>query len=285
MTAQLRPLEPGDESWLADLHNRAFSDYALPARLDAAALATYMAETGVRHDLSFAAFVDGHPASFCLGALRGGRASVRGEGTDPAYRRRGLGAEVLEATVEAATAAGARDLSLEVLDGNDAALALYDRHGFRRRRQLLGYELDPPRVGLRARMRGGLDPLPGARGRPVARRLGLARSAVAARCRPRSSGCLPSRWPARPWCSAAGGAAGSGCTRWRVDPARRGRGVATRALAGLGAETIAIPALVPEEWDAAHGFLERLGGVLDPAPPVGDDADASALDAAPGSTG
>jgi len=82
LTAQLRPLEPGDESWLADLHNRAFSDYALPARLDASALATYMAETGVRHDLSFAAFVDGHPASFCLGALREDRASVRGEGTE-----------------------------------------------------------------------------------------------------------------------------------------------------------------------------------------------------------
>jgi len=33
---------------------------------------------------------------------------------------------------------------------------------------------------------------------------------------------------------------------------------------GTSAETIAIPALVPEEWDTAHGFLEAAGGVLDP---------------------
>jgi ribosomal protein S18 acetylase RimI-like enzyme len=262
LTAQLRPLEPGDESWLADLHNRAFSDYALPARLDASALATYMAETGVRHDLSFAAFVDGHPASFCLGALREDRASVRGEGTDPGYRRRGLGAEVLDATVAAATAAGAREISLEVLDGNEAALELYERHGFRRRRQLLGYELDPPRVGIRARIRGGLNPLPGA---DAARLLALW------------------GWPDPPWQLApaslerlpaftlAGEAVVVGRRRgsrfWlyalAVDPERRGKGVATRTLAALGAETIAIPALVPEEWDAAHGFLETLGGVLD----------------------
>jgi len=263
LTAQLRPLEPGDESWLADLHNRAFSDYALPARLDAAALATYMAETGVRHDLSFAAFVDGHPASFCLGALRGGRASVRGEGTDPAYRRRGLGAEVLDATVEAATAAGARDLSLEVLDGNDAALALYDRHGFRRRRRLLGYELDPPRVGLRARMRGGLGPLPGAEAARLLEAWGWSDPPWQL---------LPASLERLPAFTLAGEAVVFGRRRgsrfWlyalAVDPARRGRGVATRALAGLGAETIAIPALVPEEWDTAHGFLEAAGGVLDP---------------------
>jgi ribosomal protein S18 acetylase RimI-like enzyme len=262
LSATLRPLEPGDESWLADLHNRAFSDYALPARLDAAALATYMGETGVRHDLSFVAFVDDRPASFCLGALREGRASVRGEGTDPQFRRRGLGAMVLEATVEAATAAGASSVSLEVLDGNDAALGLYERHGFERRRMLLGYEVEPPRPSLRMRMRGGLDTMAGQ---------------VAVRV-------LDSwGWPDPPWqltpaslerlpaLSLSGDAVVIGRRRgsrfWlyalSVHPARRGRGLGARALAALGAETIAIPALLPDEWAGAHAFLAAMGALPD----------------------
>jgi ribosomal protein S18 acetylase RimI-like enzyme len=262
LTTQLRPLEPGDESWLADLHNRAFSDYALPARLDAAALATYMVETGVRHDLSFAAFVDGHPASFCLGALRCDRASVRGEGTDPEYRRRGLGAEVLDATVAAAAAAGARDVSLEVLDGNDPALALYERHGFRRARLLLGYELDPPRSSLRVRVRGGLAPVPGTE---------AVRTLEAWGWDDPPWQLTPASLERLPAFSLSGDAVVIGRRRgsrfWlyalAVDPARRGRGVATRALGALGAETIAIPALLPEEWSTAHGFLDALGGVPD----------------------
>lgn len=263
MSAELRSLEPGDESWLADLHNRAFSDYALPARLDAGALTTYMGETGVRHDLSFAAFVDGRPASFCLGALRGDRASVRGEGTDPDFRRRGLGAMVLEATAEASAAAGARSVSLEVLDGNDPALGLYERHGFERRRTLVGYELEPPRPGLRMRMRGGLDTMAGQAAVRVLDRWG---------------------WPDPPWqltpaslerlpaLSLSGDAVVIGRRRgsrfWlyalSVHPAKRGRGLGARALAALGAETIAIPALLPDEWKDAHAFLAAMGALPEP---------------------
>jgi ribosomal protein S18 acetylase RimI-like enzyme len=263
LSDELRPLADGDAGWLADLHNRAFADYPLPAVLDASSLAFYMDETDVRPDLSFAIHVDGVPASFCLGAIRGRRGSIRGEGTDPRLRRRGLGDRVLTATLGALRDAGADEVGLEVLDANQAARNLYDRRGFEARRRLLGYTVHrPPRLSMLER-----------------RRLRLADvdtdDAVAAL---REWG-----WDDPPWQLQAesvahlpaqmlgGDAVVFGRRRGRrfwlyalaVDPSRRGAGLGRAAVAALGAEWIAVPALVPDEWAAAHAFLRAIGAAPD----------------------
>jgi ribosomal protein S18 acetylase RimI-like enzyme len=49
----------------------------------------------------------------------------------PQWRGRGVGSVLLTGLVERATARGMRALSLSVEDGNHAARALYERHGFR----------------------------------------------------------------------------------------------------------------------------------------------------------
>jgi len=49
----------------------------------------------------------------------------------PQWRGRGVGSVLLTGLVERATARGMRALSLSVEDGNRAARALYERHGFR----------------------------------------------------------------------------------------------------------------------------------------------------------
>ena len=115
MNAEVRPLRPEDVGWLADLHNLAFGDYPVPAVLDEPALRQYLLETDVDLELSRVAVVEGRPVSFCLGAVRGRRASIRGEGTAPGYRRRGLGRRVLDETLAALADAGAAHLQL-VLD-------------------------------------------------------------------------------------------------------------------------------------------------------------------------
>nr|WP_169731943.1 GNAT family N-acetyltransferase [Glycomyces arizonensis] len=66
-------------------------------------------------------------------AIEGGTAAVTGIGTLPAYRRRGLGGEVLEALTAWAADAGARRIALQVETDNAAALALYARLGFTER--------------------------------------------------------------------------------------------------------------------------------------------------------
>ena len=48
-----------------------------------------------------------------------------------------------------------------------------------------------------------------------------------------------------------------------VDPAERGEDGAPRSMRALPASGISVPALIPEEWADASGFLRSLGGRLD----------------------
>jgi len=62
-------------------------------------------------------------------------------GTAPAYRRRGMGERALVAGLEAARDRGCREVWLEVIDGNRAAIALYDKLGFEVVRDLVVWML------------------------------------------------------------------------------------------------------------------------------------------------
>jgi ribosomal protein S18 acetylase RimI-like enzyme len=259
LSVEIRPLRREDVAWLADLHNAAFADYAVPALLDSRALGSYMDETGVDPALSRVAFVDGHPASFCLGAVRGRRASIRGEGTDPRYRRAGLGGRVLDESLAALRGAGAAEVSLEVLEGNDAAIRLYRRHGFEHRRRLLGFSLNrPPRRGLIGRVLGHLEEMETTRALDLLQEWGWADppwqleldtlAQTPALALDSEAVVLGRQRGERFWLYALG-----------VDPQRRRRGLATRALSLLPTPFIGVPALVPEEWYDGRATLRALG--------------------------
>ncbi|MGO9820759.1 MAG: GNAT family N-acetyltransferase [Solirubrobacteraceae bacterium] len=81
------------------------------------------------------------PASLALIGRRGKEAWVGGMATAPAYRRRGLGEQALVAAIEAA---GCPTVWLEVLQGNGPAIALYEKLGFERVRELIVWTLDAP---------------------------------------------------------------------------------------------------------------------------------------------
>jgi ribosomal-protein-alanine N-acetyltransferase len=49
---------------------------------------------------------------------------------DPAFRRQGLGQRLLEYALEYSRRLGASRVELEVRTGNEAAIALYQKHGF-----------------------------------------------------------------------------------------------------------------------------------------------------------
>lgn len=264
MSVDIRPLRRDDVAWLADLHNAAFADYAVPAALDARSLAAYIDETGVDPALCRVAFADGHPASFCLGALRGTRASVRGEGTHPAHRRSGLGALVLEETLEALKAAGATEVSLEVLEGNDPAIRLYKRHGFEQHRRLLGFSMPrPPRRGLRGLI-GHLGELPTAEALARLERWGWKAGGPPWQLETASLRDTPAfqldghavvlgkRRGERFWLYAVA-----------VDPEQRRRGHAARALSLLPTPFVGVPALVPEEWHDARMMFRGLGAMTE----------------------
>ena len=90
-----------------------------------------LAESGSRH---YVVADDGHElvgyAGLC--AYASGEAYVQTIGVDPSRRRSGIGTALLVALVGEAVRRGCRRIDLEVRDGNDDAIRLYERHGFRR---------------------------------------------------------------------------------------------------------------------------------------------------------
>ena len=70
------------------------------------------------------------PVGFLLCRRAADEGEILSMGVVPAERRRGLGGRLLEAALEAASAAGARALYLEVAEDNRAARGLYQKQGF-----------------------------------------------------------------------------------------------------------------------------------------------------------
>jgi len=148
--ARLRSAASIDFGALVALFSESFSDYLLPMRLDAAALARHIEHNDISLDDSPVATVE-VPAAFALLARRGADAWIGGMGTAPAYRRRGLGGRVTAAALEAARAHGCETVWLEVIDRNETAVSVYRRAGFEVVRDL----------DVWARVASGTTPPPG----------------------------------------------------------------------------------------------------------------------------
>ncbi len=255
---ELRSLGQERVSRIVACQQDAFADYPLPAGLDEVGLKVYLRETGVELGASYGAYCGDRLASFCLAALRGSTGSIRGEGTVQAHRRCGMGGAVLDRALEALSAGGAGEVGLEVLEQNAGAIALYQAHGFEVSRRLLGWTL-----GRRMLRRP-------AAAVPIAPAEGVRRL--------RAWG-----WEGAPWqlqtetlVQLPAYALGDdtvafvkvrGRRLWlyalAVDPASRGLGRGTALMRALPGHRISIPALIPEGWPAATGFLTALGGRQD----------------------
>lgn len=89
-----------------------------------------------------------------LAAAYGGMLTVLDEGqitniaTHPAYRRRGLGAAVLEALLAEARARGLAFVTLEVRESNVPAIALYQKLGFELVGRRPGFYRSPTEAAL-----------------------------------------------------------------------------------------------------------------------------------------
>ncbi|POX31180.1 GNAT family N-acetyltransferase [Serratia marcescens] len=80
------------------------------------------------------------PVAVALIARRGRHSRVAAFSVRPEMRGQGLGKTLMQRLVAAARHRGDRRLSLEVIEGNDAALALYHRAGLRIVRTLTGHQ-------------------------------------------------------------------------------------------------------------------------------------------------
>lgn len=131
-----------DPAALLELFNASYSDYLIPLRFRAADLDEHVTAHAIDLGLSCVVNDDG-PAAFALIGRRGERAWIGGMGTRPDRRRRGLGEHALRAAIGAATRAGASAVDLEVIVGNHRAIALYEKLGFTRVRELVVGQVGP----------------------------------------------------------------------------------------------------------------------------------------------
>lgn len=118
----------------------AFEGYPAPVSVDAVWLARRVRYE--QHDLlnSLVVFDGAEVAGLAVLAARGARGWCGGFGVVPRWRGRGLARRLMSEMVGRARDSGLRRLSLEVLQGNTAAIRLYERAGMRVTRDLLVME-------------------------------------------------------------------------------------------------------------------------------------------------
>jgi GNAT superfamily N-acetyltransferase len=119
---------PTDE--LAALFTRGYEGYIVPMQLDEETLRFMAATFDIDLAASRVAFRNGDPVGIANLGVRGARGWIGGLGVVPEARRHGIGRTLMEALHEEAGSRGMRELRLEVIEGNDAALGLYETLGY-----------------------------------------------------------------------------------------------------------------------------------------------------------
>lgn len=128
---------------------RAFEGYFVPIRLDAHAFERRFRGEHLDPFASRVLFRDGAPAGALLVARRGWTSRIAGMGVAPELRGQGLGQRLLREAIAEARERGDHALLLEVIAQNTPAVRLYEGHGFRTLRRLVGYRRQggPPAAG------------------------------------------------------------------------------------------------------------------------------------------
>jgi GNAT superfamily N-acetyltransferase len=119
---------------------RGYSDYFVKLALTPAVLLNMVRVDSVDLAASRVALRAGVAVGAAAIARRGWSCRLAGMAVAPEARRIGAGRALLDLVLAEAKARGEREMSLEVIQDNAAALALYENAGFRRVRALVGCE-------------------------------------------------------------------------------------------------------------------------------------------------
>jgi ribosomal protein S18 acetylase RimI-like enzyme len=123
---------------LAAAFNTVYTDYVIPFTVGEAWARQHLAANGIAPEGSILWRDDaGATVGLALLGVRGERGWVGGFGIAPDYRGQGLSHRLIGATLDRARRLGLRRVQLEVITTNSRAIAVYERAGFARTRDLL----------------------------------------------------------------------------------------------------------------------------------------------------
>ena len=131
-----------DIDHLLETFNDAFSDYDVPMQMDSCQLVRHMHTNGCSLDDSVGLFDEGKLVGFLLVARRNTIAYDAGTGIRVAYRGQGLAHQLIDQAIKHTAHRGCTSFVLEVLDTNDRAKKLYEKHGFSTVRTLACHRLE-----------------------------------------------------------------------------------------------------------------------------------------------
>ena len=126
-----------DLDFLADLYTRTFADYFYPCLVTTAELAEIVRIEQLDLDRCPVMIVEEKPVGFATLGIRGSESYCRGFGVIVPYRGKGLGHVLCEEMIRLARDAGARRMTLGVIQENTPAIQTYRRVGFQRLRELV----------------------------------------------------------------------------------------------------------------------------------------------------
>lgn len=129
--------------------NRGFEEYPVPIHFNISQFLAMVHKDSIDLTASRVLLVDGKPEGVALVARRGWVSRLAAMGISKGLRGNGAGSWLMQKLIQQARERGDRELTLEVIEQNDAAVHLYEKAGFQTVRRLVGYirreaiELEP----------------------------------------------------------------------------------------------------------------------------------------------
>jgi ribosomal protein S18 acetylase RimI-like enzyme len=136
VNVEFRPASSLAPGRLAALFTRAYEDYVVPMQIDEETLRFLVRTFDLDLDAGRVALRDEEPVGLVNLGIRGERGWIGGLGVVAPARRDGVGRALMEAVHAEARARGVCRISLEVIEGNDAAYRLYEALGYETTRWL-----------------------------------------------------------------------------------------------------------------------------------------------------
>ncbi|MFY9605158.1 MAG: GNAT family N-acetyltransferase [Thermoplasmata archaeon] len=142
---RIEPLAPERLDDLIDAQDDIFADYIVPMKSTRLFFLDFLRSVGGRVANVMIALDGEKIVGYINPVIDGPEAWIGGVGVLPSYRGKGLGRELMIASEDFARRKGAREVSLEVIEGNDRAQKLYERLGYASTRKYLTAEGRPIR--------------------------------------------------------------------------------------------------------------------------------------------
>ena len=128
----------------ADLFNRSFEGYFVPVQFTESAFLTFAQRDDIDFDASKVLLVEEQLAGLALITCRGKASRMGGFGIISSFRAQGAGSWFVKRLLDDARLRGETHMYLEVITQNEAAIRLYEKHGFVKLRKLLGFKAESP---------------------------------------------------------------------------------------------------------------------------------------------